>query len=53
MGSLCSRMKQWLESRSIVGSSSCGAQWAFNPAAEETLEALVHQGRVDAEAWCA
>ena len=27
-------------------------QWAFNPAAEETLEALVQQGRVDAEAWC-
>ncbi|KAK9841996.1 hypothetical protein WJX81_003246 [Elliptochloris bilobata] len=26
-------------------------QWAFNPAAEETLESLVHQGRVDAEAW--
>ncbi len=29
------------------------AQWAFNPAAEVTLEALVQQGRTDAEAWCA
>ena len=38
---------------STMDQGCCGfVQWAFNPAAEETLEALVQQGRVDAESWC-